>query len=65
MAWLRITDALAGDTCPRCDRDVLYVRSSRRTGDRWQLQYLWCKNCMATFKTRVERRYLPRARNVS
>lgn len=37
MAWLRITDALTGDTCPRCDGDVLYVRSSRRTGDRWQV----------------------------
>jgi hypothetical protein len=64
MAWLPITNSLPGDACPRCDRGELYVRSSRPTGDRWQLQYLWCTNCPATLKARMDRRYLTRARKV-
>ncbi len=64
MKWLPITDALPGDACPSCDRGELYVRSSRATGVRWQLQYLRCKNCFASFKARTERRYLSRARKV-
>ncbi len=43
-----------GDACPRRDCGELNICSSRPTGDRWQLQYLRCKNCLATFKTRVE-----------
>jgi hypothetical protein len=62
VAWLQITDALPGDACPLCDRGELYVRSSRPVGQRWQVQYLWCKSCPATFKARVERRHLARAR---
>lgn len=58
MSWLQITDLLSGDICPLCDRGELYVRSSRRTGDRWQVRYLWCKNCAATFKARAHRRHL-------
>ena len=64
MAWLPITDSLRGDACMRCSRGELYVRSSRPTGIRWQLQYLWCTNCSATFKTRIDRRQLTRARKV-
>ncbi len=64
MKWLPITDALPRDVCPRCDRGELYVRSSRQAGDRWQVQYLWCKNCTATFKARTDRRYLIRTRKV-
>jgi hypothetical protein len=40
MAWLPITDSFPGHACPSCDRGELYVRSSRPTGIRWQVQYL-------------------------
>ncbi len=30
MAWLRITLALTGDNCPRCDRDEIYKPMNRR-----------------------------------
>ena len=61
MAWLPISNSLPGDACPRCERGELYVRNSRPTGPRWQLQYLWCTHCQATFKARTDRRHLPRA----
>lgn len=64
MVWLKITDSSRGDACPRCDRGELYVRSSRPTGIRWQVQYRWCTNYPATFKARVDRRYLNCARKV-
>jgi hypothetical protein len=65
MTWLPISSALPGDACPSCERGELYVRSSRPTGIRWQLQYLRCKTCLATFKARNERRYLARARKAA
>lgn len=64
MTWLPITDAVSGNACPRCKRGALYVRNSRRTGPCWQLRYLWCSNCPATFKARVDRRRLNRSPKV-
>jgi hypothetical protein len=64
MIWLAITDAFPRNLCPRCERGMLYVRSSRRSGAHWQLQYLWCTTCPATFKSRVERCRLKRKSKV-
>jgi hypothetical protein len=64
MKCLPITDSYPGKICPYCDRGDLYVRSSRRTGSRWQIQYLWCSNCPATFKARTDRDQLCRFRKV-
>jgi hypothetical protein len=64
MQWLPITDSLPGDPCPDCDRGELYVRSSRPTGIHWQIQYLRCRNCFATFKARIDRHCLTRTRKV-
>ena len=51
MAWLPIIGSLTGDVCPRCDRGKLYVRSTRRTGDPGQVQYLCCSNFPARFES--------------
>ena len=64
MPWLLITESLPGDECPHCERGTLYVRTSRRTGSRWQLQYLWCSYCPSTFKVRADRRHLHRSSKV-
>jgi DNA-directed RNA polymerase subunit M/transcription elongation factor TFIIS len=65
VSWLQIVDSLTGDACPSCGRGELYIRSRRRTSERWQLQFLRCKKCSATFKARTERRCLLRAREDS
>ncbi len=60
MSWLKVTNLRPGDSCPKCDRGTLYVRTSRAAGESFQTRWMWCSRCAATFKTLVDRAELRR-----